>query len=99
MSDNNFGTNQDSTPTRTKGKASESFGIMTYELPNGQRIDGYGLVTVKNAEKLGISSSKLQELAKAQAKAVIGQEGGVRIHIQFGDRAPTVAAPVEMTFV
>ena len=100
MSDNNFGTNQDAAPTRsTKGKNAESFGIVTVELPNGQRLDGYTLLSAKNAEKLGITRSKLEELAKAQAKAVIGQDGGVKLHVQFGDRAPVLAAPVEMTFV
>jgi hypothetical protein len=99
MSDNNFGTNQEAAASSRKSKSTESFGIVTVELPNGQRLDGYTLLSAKNAEKLGISRTKLEELAKAQAKAIIGTEGGVRLHIQFGDRAPVLAAPVEMTFV
>jgi hypothetical protein len=98
--DINFGSNPtEQASTGKRGKSTESFGIATVELPNGQRLDGYTLLSAKNAEKLGIARPKLEELAKAQAKAIIGTEGGVRLHIQFGDRAPVLAAPVEMTFV
>lgn len=98
--DQDFGTNRDTAaaPSRNK-KSAESFGILTTELPNGQRLDGYTLLSAKNAEKLGIGKEKLEQLVKSQAKAIIGVEGGVRLHIQFGDRAPALAEPVEMTFV
>lgn len=85
--------------TARRSKSAESFGIVTVELPNGMRLDGYTLLSAKNAGKLGISAEKLAELVAAKSKAVIGAEGSVRLHIQFGDKDVAVSAPVEMTFV
>lgn len=97
---NDFGDNAVPVSAGTKRRRDvENFGIITTELPNGTRLDGYTLLSAKNAAKLGIESAKLAELVKAQARAVIGVDGGVKLHIQFGDRELAVASPVAMTFV
>lgn len=96
---NDYGSNQSETGSSKRSKQAENFGIGTLELPNGQRFDGYLLLGVKNCAKLGVNEATAREYAKAQKKAVIGLDGGIKLHVQFGDREVAVAAPVEMTFV
>lgn len=96
---NDFGSNPAPAAGSTKrGKAAESHGIATIELPNGQRWDGYVLITDKNAAKLGVNAEQLAQFVKDKKKATIGVEGGLRLHIQFGDKDLVVATPVELTF-
>jgi hypothetical protein len=90
---NDFGSN----PAQASGKRSkqtESYGIATIELPNGQRLDGYVLLSEKNAAKLGITSEQLAALVAGKKKGSVA----VTLHLQFGDKDLAVAAPVEIAF-
>ena len=51
MADFGSGPESNNAPPR-KAKQAENFGIMTIELPNGQRVDGYILLSEKNLPKL-----------------------------------------------
>ena len=82
------------TTTRRAGKQAESHGIVTIELPNGMRLDGYILLSEKNAGKLGVSKEKLAELVKAQAKAT----SKATLHVSFGDRETAVAEECVLDF-
>jgi hypothetical protein len=94
-----FGTNpaQASTARRTK-KEETSHGIATVELPNGQRLDGYIILTPKNVAKLGINADKVKEFEDGKKKGTIGLDGGVKLHVQFGERELAVADAVEIAF-
>ena len=64
-----FGTNPaPATTTRGASKQEESSGIATIELPNGQRLDGYILLSAKNAAKLGINAEQLKALVEGKKK-------------------------------
>lgn len=89
-----FGTNPAPATTRRAGKQAESHGIITIELPNGMRLDGYILLSEKNAGKLGVSKEKLAELVKAQAKAT----SKATLHVSFGDREAAVAEECVLDF-
>ena len=90
-----FGTNPaPATTTRRASKQEESSGIATIELPNGQRLDGYVLITAKNAAKLGINAEQLKGLVEGKKKG----STSVTLHLQFGDRDLTVAPAVEIAF-
>ena len=92
---NDFGSNPaQATTTRRAGKQAESHGIVTIELPNGMRLDGYILLSEKNAGKLGVSKEKLAELVKAQAKAT----SKATLHVSFGDRETAVAEECVLDF-
>ena len=78
-----------------RNKQDENFGIATIELPNGQRLDGYILLSAKNAGKLGINADQLKALAEGKKKG----STSVTLHLQFGDRDVAVADAVEITFV
>lgn len=96
---NDFGSNPAAGTTGTKrGKQAENFGIATIELPNGQRLDGYVLLSAKNCAKLGISPEATAQYVKDQKKGVIGVDGGVKLHVQFGEKDLTVADAVEIAF-
>jgi hypothetical protein len=92
---NDFGTNPAQGTGGKRGKQAENFGIVTIELPNGQRLDGYILLSEKNAGKLGVAKSQLDSLVKEQKK---GSVSGATLHLQFGDREVAVAEPVAITF-
>ena len=77
-----------------RAKQDESFGIATIELPNGQRLDGYVVLTAKNAAKLGISADQLKGLVDGKKKG----STSVTLHLQFGDREQTIAEPVAIAF-
>ena len=90
-----FGTNPaPATTARRASKQEESSGIATIELPNGQRLDGYVLITAKNAAKLGINAEQLKALVEGKKKG----STSVTLHLQFGDRDLTVAPAVEIAF-
>ena len=90
-----FGTNPaPATTFRRASKQEESSGIATIELPNGQSLDGYVLITAKNAAKLGINAEQLKGLVDGKKKG----STGVTLHLQFGDRDLTVAPAVEIAF-
>ena len=89
-----FGTNPAPATTRRASKQAESHGIITIELPNGMRLDGYILLSEKNAGKLGVSKEKLAELVKAQAKAT----SKATLHVSFGDRESAVAEECVLDF-
>lgn len=91
-----FGTNPlpAQATTRRAGKQAESHGIITIELPNGMRLDGYILLSEKNAGKLGVSKEKLAELVKLQAKAT----SKATLHVSFGDRDIAVAEECVLDF-
>lgn len=86
-----FGSNpSDSGTGTTRGKKqAENFGIVTIELPNGQKLDGYILLSEKNLAKMGITKDKAKEFGQVQ-KTV----GGAKVHVQFGDREVKLAEPV-----
>lgn len=90
---NDFGTNPTEGSSR-RGKKDESFGIVTVELGNGMRLDGYIILTAKNAGKLGISQEQLKTLAEAKKKGTVD----ATLHLQFGDREVAVAEAVEINF-
>ncbi len=90
-----FGTNPaPANTTRRSGKQTESHGIITIELPNGMRLDGYILLSEKNAGKLGVSKDKLAELVKAQTKAT----SKATLHVSFADRETAVAEECVLDF-
>ena len=90
-----FGTNPaPATAASRRSKQEESSGIATIELPNGQRLDGYVLITAKNAAKLGINADQLKALVEGKKKG----STSVTLHLQFGDRDLTVADAVEIAF-
>lgn len=91
-----FGSNPLPAPTTTRraNKQAEAHGIITIELPNGQRLDGYILLSEKNAGKLGVSKEKLAELVKLQAKA----KSKATLHVSFGDRETAVAEECVLDF-
>lgn len=92
-----FGTNPASATSGTstkRGKQEENHGIATVELPNGQRLDGYILLSAKNAGKLGINAETLKALVEGKKKGSVA----VTLHLQFGDRDLTVAEAVEISF-
>mgnify|MGYP000054633684 CR=1 FL=1 len=90
-----FGTNPAGAPASGKrSKQAENFGIVTIELPNGQRLDGYILLSAKNAAKLGINADQLKTLVAQQKKG----STGATLHLQFGERDLTVADAVEINF-
>ena len=96
---NDFGTNPaQSGSSKRGGKNAENHGIATVELPNGQRLDGYVLLTAKNAAKLGIGADQLKSFVESKKKGTIGVDGGVKLHVQFGERDLTVADAVEIDF-
>lgn len=96
---NDFGTNpaQGSTTSR-RAKQDENHGIATVELPNGQRLDGYILLSPKNCAKLGINADSVKALVEGKKKGTIGTDGGVKLHVQFGERDLAVADAVEIAF-
>lgn len=91
---NDFGSNPASTGSTKRSKTAESYGIATIELPNGQRLDGYILLSEKNAAKLGITAEQLAGLVSGKKKG----STAVTLHLQFGDKDVAVAAPVEIAF-
>ena len=95
---NDFGSKPEGSSSTKRGKNAENMGIATVELPNGQRLDGYILLSAKNCAKLGISSEQTAQFVKDQKKGVIGVEGGLKLHVQFGERDLTVADAVEIAF-
>lgn len=93
---NDFGTNPAQGTSRRSGKQQEeNYGIATVELPNGQRLDGYILLSAKNAAKLGITADQLKGLVDGKKKG----STSVTLHLQFGDREIAVADAVEIAFV
>lgn len=86
---NDFGSNPASTGSSKRGKQEENYGIITVELPNGQRLDGYVLLSGKNLAKLGVSVEQAKSFGSI-AKTV----SGAKLHIQFGDREVKLAEPV-----
>ena len=90
-----FGTNPaPATTTRRSGKQAESHGIITIELPNGMRLDGYILLSEKNAGKLGVSKDKLADLVAKKAQGT----QAAKLHISFGDRDSAVAEECSIEF-
>ena len=91
-----FGTNPASATSGTsrRAKQEENHGIATVELPNGQRLDGYILLSAKNAGKLGINAETLKGLVEGKKKGSVS----VTLHLQFGDRDLTVAEAVAISF-
>lgn len=91
-----FGTNPAAAEgnTRRGKKNDESHGIATVELSNGQRLDGYIILTAKNAAKLGLTADALKGLVDGKKKGSVA----VTLHLQFGDRDLTVAEAVEIEF-
>ena len=89
-----FGTNPAAATGGKRKKEEESFGIITLELANGQRVDGYVLITAKNAAKLGITAEQLKGYVDGKKKGTLE----VKAHLQFGERDLAVAAPVEIAF-
>ena len=92
---NDFGSNPAAAGSK-RSKQTENHGIGTIELPNGQRLDGYILLSAKNAAKLGINADQLKALVEGQKKGAVS---GVTLHLQFGERDLTVADAVEIAFV
>ena len=91
-----FGTNPaPATAASRRSKQDESSGIATIELPNGQRLDGYVLITAKNAAKLGITVEQLKGLVEGKKKGSVA----VTLHLQFGEKDQAVADAVEIAFV
>ena len=91
---NDFGSNPAQAGATRRGKQEESAGIATVELSNGQRLDGYVLVTAKNAAKLGIDAATLKGLVDGKKKGSVS----VTLHLQFGERELSVAEPVAIAF-
>ena len=91
---NDFGSNPASTGSTKRGKQAENFGIATVELANGQRLDGYVLLSAKNAAKMGISEEQLKGLVEGKKKGTVA----VTLHLQFGERDLTVAEAVAIDF-
>ena len=91
--DIDLGSRPGSTAAR-RGKTAENYGIATIELGNGQRLDGYVLLSAKNAAKLGISEEQLKGLVSGQKKGKVS----VTLHLQFGEKDLAVAEPVEIAF-
>lgn len=90
-----FGTNPaPANNTRRSGKQAESHGIITIELPNGMRLDGYILLSEKNAGKLGVSKDKLAELVAKKAQGT----QAAKLHISFGDKDVAVADECSIEF-
>ena len=91
-----FGTNPApaTNASSRRAKQEESFGISTIELPNGQRLDGFVVLTAKNAARLGINADQLKDLVDGKKKG----STSVTLHLQFGDRDVAVAEAVEIAF-
>ena len=91
-----FGTNPApaTNASSRRAKREESFGIATIELPNGQRLDGFVVLTAKNAARLGINADQLKDLVDGKKKG----STSVTLHLQFGDRDVAVAEAVEIAF-
>lgn len=91
-----FGTNPTSAtaPASRRAKQEENHGIATVELPNGQRLDGYILLSAKNAGKLGINADALKALVDGKKKGSVS----VTLHLQFGEKDLTVAEAVAISF-
>ena len=91
---NDFGSNPAPTaPARGKRQV-ENFGLVTIELPNGMRLDGYILLSEKNAGKLGVSKEKLADLVAKKAQGT----QAAKLHISFGDRDTAVAEECSIEF-
>lgn len=88
MSEINFGSNEATSNTK-RGKQAENFGIITVELPNGQRVDGYILLSEKNLAKLGLTKDAAKALG-SEVKTV----SSAKLHVQFGERVQSIATPV-----
>lgn len=85
-----FGVTDTSTPANAaRGKAEKNYGIITLELPNGMKVDGYVLLGVKNLAKLGLSVDDAAALGQATKSL-----SGCKMHITFGERVITLATPV-----
>ena len=70
-----FGTNPTAGTAPARGKRQvENFGLITIELPNGMRLDGYILLSEKNAGKLGVTKDKLADLVAKKAHTIIRKE-------------------------
>ena len=92
---NDFGSNPANSGTGSKrGKQDDNAGIATIELPNGQRLDGYVLLSAKNAAKLGINAEQLKGLVEGKKKGSVS----VTLHLQFGERDLAVAEAVTIAF-
>lgn len=89
-----FGSNPAAATTSKRKKDEESAGIGTIELANGQRLDGYVLITAKNAAKMGINADQLKALVEGKKKGTVE----VKLHLQFGERDLTVAEAVAIDF-
>ena len=85
---NDFGSNPAATTGRSKKEAA-NYGIITVELPNGQKLDGYVLLSEKNLARLGLTAAQATAMG-AVSKTV----SGAKLSITFGDRVLTVAEPV-----
>lgn len=84
-----FGTNPAATGAQRKKKEEENYGIVTVELPNGQKLDGYILLSEKNLAKLGLTTQQAKDFGQV-SKSV----SNAKLHVQFGDRVVKVAEPV-----
>lgn len=90
-----FGTNPAQQPTTKRGgKQEDNHGIATVELGNGKKLDGYILLSPKNAANLGINAEQLKALVEGKKKGTVS----VTLHLQFGERELAVAEPVEINF-
>lgn len=89
-----FGSNPaaaDTSTTRRGKREEQNYGLITVELPNGQKLDGYILLPEKNLGKMGLTVEK----AKGFGQEVKTISGG-KLHVQFGDRQIKIAE--EVTF-
>lgn len=80
-----FGTNPTDTGTRRGKKEEQNYGIITIELPNGQRLDGYVLMSEKNLGKMGLTPDKAKSFGQ-EVKTLSGS----KLHVQFGERTTKV---------
>ena len=92
---NDFGSNPTAGTAPARGKRQvENFGLITIELPNGMRLDGYILLSEKNAGKLGVTKDKLADLVAKKAQGT----QAAKLHISFGDKDTSVAEECNIEF-
>lgn len=83
-----FGQNNAQNDSR-RGNNEETYGIVTIELPNGQKLDGYIVLTEKNLGRMGITKDQVK---------IFGNDlktlSGSKLHVQFGGKTVKVADAV-----
>lgn len=92
---NDFGSNPTAPTGQARGKKEVvSHGIITITLPNGNKLDGYILLSEVNLARLGVKPDAVKALVDGQRT---GQQSAT-LMLQFGQKDKAVAEQCDISF-